>query len=182
MCQPVRSPTTAVRLNGIISLDYTVLPLSRKDAWYSGLRNRQFVLILPCHKSWRKIIASFMTSEPVLTKNPEVASKGLLSTIGQDITTFSDPQIDRRSRIETYFDVLCTIANGVEKPTHIMYKANLSWKMTQLYTSSLISKGFVVIEERGGKKRYRLTEKGNKVAQQYLAIKEDLDLISEKHR
>lgn len=123
-----------------------------------------------------------MTPDPVISKNAEVATKSLVSTSGQDITTISDPQIDRRSRIETYFDVLCIIAKGVEKPTHIMYKANLSWKMTQLYTSSLISKGFVVIEEKGGKRLYRLTEKGNKVAQQYLAIKEDLDLISEKHR
>lgn len=121
-----------------------------------------------------------MTLDPIVSKNTEVATKGLISTSGQGTTTVSDSQIDRRSRIETYFDVLCTIAGGVEKPTHIMYKANLSWKMTQLYISRLISKGFVVIEGNDGRRRYRLTEKGNRVAQQYLSIKEDLDLISEK--
>lgn len=91
-------------------------------------------------------------------------------------------QADRRSRIETFFDVLCTIGSGNEKPTHIMYKANLSWTVMQLYTNSLIRKGLVVFEESDGKKRYRLTEKGRQIMQQYLSIKEDLDIISEKHR
>ncbi len=94
----------------------------------------------------------------------------------------SEVQPDRRSRIETFFDVLCTIGSGIEKPTHIMYKANLSWTVMQLYTDSLIRKGLVVFEESEGKKRYRLTEKGRQIMQQYLSIKEDLDIISEKHR
>ena len=94
----------------------------------------------------------------------------------------TEVQPDRRSRIETFFDVLCTIGSGIEKPTHIMYKANLSWTMMQLYTDSLIRKGLVVFEESEGKKRYRLTEKGRQIMQQYLSIKEDLDIISEKHR
>jgi len=91
-------------------------------------------------------------------------------------------QPDRRSRIETFFDVLCTIGSGIEKPTHIMYKANLSWTIMQIYTDSLIRKGLVVFEESEGKKHYRLTEKGRQVMQQYLSIKEDLDIISEKRR
>jgi predicted transcriptional regulator len=93
-----------------------------------------------------------------------------------------EAQADRRSRIETFFDVLCTIGSGNEKPTHIMYKANLSWTVMQLYTDSLIRKGLVVFEESEGKKHYRLTDKGKQIMQQYLSIKEDLDLISEKHR
>jgi predicted transcriptional regulator len=52
----------------------------------------------------------------------------------------------------------------------------------QLYTDSLIRKGLVLFEESEGKKRYRLTEKGRQIMQQYLSIKEDLDIISEKHR
>lgn len=91
-------------------------------------------------------------------------------------------QADRRSRIETFFDVLCTIGSGNEKPTHIMYKANLSWTVMQLYTDSLIRKGLVVFEESDGKKRYRLTEKGKQIMKQYLSIKDDLDVISEKRR
>ena len=52
-----------------------------------------------------------------------------------------------------------------------------------LQTDSSIRKGLVVFEESEGKKRYRLTEKGRQVTvQEYLSIKEDLDIISEKHR
>ena len=123
-----------------------------------------------------------MTLDMIVSKKAETASQNLVSTSGQGTIVVSDQQIDRRSQIETYFDVLCTIASGIEKPTHIMYKANLSWKMTQLYTSRLISKGFVTIEHSNGKRRYRLTEKGNRVAHQYLSIKEDLDLISKKSK
>lgn len=89
---------------------------------------------------------------------------------------------DRRSRVETFFDVLCTIGSGIEKPTHIMYNANLSWNVMQFYTDSLVSKGLALFDESDGKKRYRLTEKGKQVMQQYLSIKEDLDIISEKRR
>lgn len=85
--------------------------------------------------------------------------------------------MDRGSRVETYFDAPCTI-EVIEIPTHVLYKADLSWTMAKLYTSSLISKVFIIIEGKDGS--YRLTEKGNKVAQQYLAIKKDLDLIAEK--
>jgi len=98
------------------------------------------------------------------------------------VIEMADAQADRRSRIETFFDVLCTIGSGIEKPTHIMYKANLSWTIMQIYTDSLIRKGLVVFEESEGKKRYRLTDKGRQVMQQYLSIKEDLDIISEKRR
>ena len=39
-----------------------------------------------------------------------------------------------------------------------------------------------MFEESEGKKRYLLTERGRHVMQQYLSIKENLDIISEKHR
>jgi len=35
--------------------------------------------------------------------------------------------MDRRSRIETYMDILKAVAVGRQKPTHIMYRANLCW-------------------------------------------------------
>ena len=37
----------------------------------------------------------------------------------------------RRSRMEILIDILKAVAKGNEKPTHIMYKANLSWKRLQ---------------------------------------------------
>ena len=96
--------------------------------------------------------------------------------------TRSEGQIDRRSRIETFFDVLCIIGNGIDKPTHIMYSANLSWTTMQNYTSLLVAKGLAEYSESEGKKRYKLSEKGIRIMQQYLSLKEDLDIISEKIR
>lgn len=91
-------------------------------------------------------------------------------------------RLDRRSRIETLFDVLCVIGNGIDKPTHIMYKANLSWSIMQVYMDALITKSLIVPELADGKKRYKVSQKGREVIQQYLSIKEDLDMISETRR
>ncbi|MDG6904752.1 MAG: hypothetical protein JRN20_03080 [Nitrososphaerota archaeon] len=123
-------------------------------------------------------------SESPLVRNSSknVPSKSDFAFPETSVVEKAEAQVDRRSRIETFFDVLCTIGNGNEKPTHIMYKANLSWSVMQIYTNSLIRKGLVVFEENDGKKRYRLTDKGRQIMQQYLSIKEDLDIISEKHR
>jgi predicted transcriptional regulator len=66
----------------------------------------------------------------------------------------------RRSRLEIYFDLLKVIERGVDKPTRIMYKTNLSWKTLQEVLSVLISKNFVREERMGNSKRYRITGKG----------------------
>ena len=116
------------------------------------------------------------------SESKHVSSKSEFDFVVSSVIARNEVQIDRRSRIETFFDVLCTIGSGIEKPTHIMYRANLSWTIMQAYTESLIRKGLVVFDESDGKRRYRLTEKGRQVMQQYLSIKEDLDIISEKHR
>jgi len=52
----------------------------------------------------------------------------------------------RRSRLELYLDVLKAIKNGKEKPTRIMYEANLSWTSLNSITSFLVSQDLV--EER----------------------------------
>ncbi len=123
-----------------------------------------------------------MTLDPAQTERPD-SSEPLPKVLPESsVIAGGNDRFDRRSRLETFFDVLCTIGSGIEKPTHIMYNANLSWTVMQLYTESLIRKELVVFEESEGKKRYRLTGKGKQVMDQYLSIKEDLDIISEKHR
>jgi predicted transcriptional regulator len=122
------------------------------------------------------------TSDEIRHDTQRLSSRKEIDLPETSVVERMSAQPDRRSRIETFFDVLCTIGSGIEKPTHIMYKANLSWTIMQLYTDSLIRKGLVVFEESEGKKRYRLTEKGRQVMQQYLSIKEDLDMLSEKRR
>ena len=74
----------------------------------------------------------------------------------------------RRSRLELIFDILLAIQNkgGVIKPTHLMYKSNLSHKLLNNYLDELIQKKLVVIEEEFQKKKQKstktvlITEKG----------------------
>ena len=49
----------------------------------------------------------------------------------------------RRSRLELIFDILLAIQNkgGRIKPTHLMYKSNLSHKLLNNYLQELIEKG-----------------------------------------
>jgi predicted transcriptional regulator len=85
-------------------------------------------------------------------------------------------QLNRRSRMETFCDILRAIGGGAEKPTHIMYKANLSWTVMQSYIKSLESQGLVISTDAEGKRMYRLSEKGYQVLNQFLSIREDLNL------
>ena len=80
----------------------------------------------------------------------------------------------RRSRMETMCDILVTIAAGTEKPTHIMYKANLSWRIMQQYMRALETQGLVVAQDDEGKRVYHLTEKGFKLLEQFNSLKEGL--------
>tara|TARA_Y100000310_G_C20704331_1_gene833703 strand:- start:30737 stop:31027 length:291 start_codon:yes stop_codon:yes gene_type:complete len=74
----------------------------------------------------------------------------------------------RRSRLELIFDILLAIQNkgGRIKPTHLMYKSNLSHKLLNNYLDELIQKELVVIEEEFHRKKQKsnktvlITEKG----------------------
>jgi len=68
----------------------------------------------------------------------------------------------KRSRMQIIFDMLNLINNkhGRIKPTHLMYKANLSHKQMSLYLEELTKKGLVSSEEEKGKKEIILTKKG----------------------
>lgn len=74
----------------------------------------------------------------------------------------------RRSRLELIFDILIAIQNkgGKIKPTHLMYKSNLSHKLLNNYLEELIGKGLVTVEEEQMRKKKApvktvvITEKG----------------------
>ena len=78
--------------------------------------------------------------------------------------------------METYCDIVKAIGYGSEKPTHIMYKANLSWTVMQGCIRALENNGIVVTHESEGKKMYNLTEKGFALLKQYQSIRESLQL------
>jgi predicted transcriptional regulator len=73
--------------------------------------------------------------------------------------------LKRRSRLETKFDILRAIqqeqGEGEARPTHIMYKANISWVVMQNYLDELESQELIDgVPQRSGHKKYSLTAKG----------------------
>jgi predicted transcriptional regulator len=86
-------------------------------------------------------------------------------------------QQSRRSRMETCSDILRVIGSGVQRPTHIMYKANLSWIVMQEYIRSLEAQGLVVSAIENNKKVFHLTQKGFEVLNRMKTLREDLSLL-----
>tara|TARA_Y100000310_G_scaffold313254_1_gene361398 strand:- start:235 stop:501 length:267 start_codon:yes stop_codon:yes gene_type:complete len=81
--------------------------------------------------------------------------------------------------LELVFDILQAIQNkgGQIKPTHLMYKSNLSHKLLNSYLDELISKEMIEIMEIEGKKKkiskmVALTEKGSGFLAEFRRIRE----------
>ncbi|MDG6929475.1 MAG: hypothetical protein JRN29_05495, partial [Nitrososphaerota archaeon] len=56
-------------------------------------------------------------------------------------------------------DILKVVQSGIDSPTQIMYKANLSWVVLQEHLQSLIGGGFVTEASYGNRKKYGVTDK-----------------------
>lgn len=78
----------------------------------------------------------------------------------------------KRNRLEIIRDILEVIKskNGRIKPTHILYKSNLSHGMMDQYLNELLEKEFIVETLASGKKTYGVTEKGANYLNQYSLI------------
>ena len=76
------------------------------------------------------------------------------------------------TKLEIIKDMLEVIRgkNGRIKPTHILYKSNLSYQMMDDYLAELKEKGFVVEGKMGKGKTYSLTEKGFQFLEKYSLI------------
>lgn len=87
---------------------------------------------------------------------------------------------ERRSKLEILLTVLRTVKSGVDKPTRIMYAANMSWNPTQRVLKKLVSEGHLeVIEEPSvlrAKKRYVITEKGASVIRYFKGAEELINI------
>ena len=84
----------------------------------------------------------------------------------------------KRDKLEIIKDILEILRDKGEKvkPTHIMYKANLSHVMLKEYTQELVKKK--IIEEKQtkkGKKRFVLTQKGFSYLKDYSIIRGFVD-------
>ncbi|MFC1768688.1 winged helix-turn-helix domain-containing protein [Nanoarchaeota archaeon] len=80
----------------------------------------------------------------------------------------------KRERIQVIYDILKVIQekNGNIKPTHIMYKANLSSQMLNEYVSDLIQRKLIVEVKTKSSKEYSLTELGHEYIQKYSSVAE----------
>ena len=78
----------------------------------------------------------------------------------------------KRNRLEVIRDILEVVRarSGKIKPTHILYKSNLSHQMMEEYLEELIEKGFIVKHSGEKGKTYSITEKGLKYLNQYRMI------------
>ncbi|MBS3092100.1 DUF4364 family protein [Candidatus Pacearchaeota archaeon] len=78
----------------------------------------------------------------------------------------------KRNRLEVIRDILQVInsRNGRIKPTHILYKSNLSYQMMEEYLQELIEKKFIVEHKSKEGKTYSVTEKGLNYLNKYSLI------------
>lgn len=68
----------------------------------------------------------------------------------------------RRSRVSILADMLRIIGEkGEAKPTHILYKANLSHPRMKKHLAALVEGGFIEVV-KGERMVYRITQKGEK--------------------
>jgi len=86
----------------------------------------------------------------------------------------------RRSKLDIVLIVLKAVRAGMDKPTRIMYAANLSWKPTQRILDNMVDQGLLdVTVERSNKrkkKRYKITGKGENVIEYFDKAKDFVDL------
>ena len=77
--------------------------------------------------------------------------------------------MERRDKVKIIYDILKSIQekNGRIKPTHLLYKSNLSYKRMTELVQELMAKGMIAEEQHDGNKFYILTDKGNKFLNEY---------------
>jgi len=85
--------------------------------------------------------------------------------------------VKRRGRLEIIADILKSIKNkeGKIKPTHLLYKSNLSHAKLKEYVNILMKKGMIEEKEVKGRKMFIMKELGYKFLSEFERIKEFSD-------
>lgn len=83
----------------------------------------------------------------------------------------------RRTKLEIIYDILSSVQDkrGRIKPTHLLYKSNLSHKKMVLYVQELIQKRMLKEElddGKSGKRMYLLTDEGAKFLAEFKRLRE----------
>lgn len=81
----------------------------------------------------------------------------------------------RRSHLEIRMDILSCVKAGIEKPTQIMYKANLSWTALKDHLVALERGALLRTLEYGNRRKYELTEKAFAILIQYQKILDEVN-------
>ncbi|MBL7054630.1 transcriptional regulator [Candidatus Woesearchaeota archaeon] len=85
--------------------------------------------------------------------------------------------IKRRGKLEVIADILRSIQNkgGKIKPTHLLYKSNLSHVKLKEYVNMLLQKGMIEEQQVKGRKMFFMKEQGHKFLLEFERIKEFSD-------
>lgn len=85
----------------------------------------------------------------------------------------------KRTKLEIIKDILEVIKskNGKIKPTHILYKSNLSHIMMELYLKELMDKKFIAEKTEGRNKTYSITQRGIEYLEKYRMISNFTELF-----
>lgn len=76
--------------------------------------------------------------------------------------------------MEVTCDVLEVLSAGTERPTRVINRANISWRVFNNCLRTLLSKGLVLRVSDGKREVYQITEKGYSVLAQYRDLKSEL--------
>ena len=86
----------------------------------------------------------------------------------------------KRDKLQVIHDILKAIQlkNNLIKRTHILYKANLSHQMLDVYLNDLIKRGFIIETlTKKNSKMYSLTDKGYEYVNKYNMVTNFMDLF-----
>jgi len=83
----------------------------------------------------------------------------------------------KRNKLEIIKDILLIIRqkSGRIKPTHILYKSNLSHQMMTEYLKELIGKELITEKKIENSRTYLITDKGIKYLEKYSMISDFMD-------
>jgi predicted transcriptional regulator len=83
----------------------------------------------------------------------------------------------RRGKLEIIHDMLNSIQikGGKIKPTHLLYKSNLSHSKMKEYLTELMAKEMIDEIEEKGKKMFIMTDKGHEFLHEFERIREFSD-------
>jgi len=98
----------------------------------------------------------------------------------QELESVSQSRFSRRSAFEIRMDVLKVLAEGAERPTEIMYRANLSWIVLNKQLDALAKSEFVTSKMEGARTKFSATKKGVALLRSYRELLDQARITSEE--